>query len=76
MVPIVKDVAEAQEYVHTVENENLMNPITRLSMPQFAEMLRSSTPEKSFKINDRYKNIIAEEIVNGLDNARVISKEE
>ena len=71
MVPVVKDVEEAAQYVHTVENENLMNPITRLSMPLYNDILRSRS-----SINERYKNIIVEEMVNGLDDARVISKEE
>ena len=45
-----------------------MNPISRLSMP--------SNPEKSFKINERYKDVIAEDAIVNLDDARVISKEE
>ena len=56
--------------MHTVENENLMNPITRLSMPLYNDILRSSS------VNERYKNIIVEEVVNDLDDARVIKKEE
>ena len=77
----VKPTAEAKDYVHTEANENLMKTVCSPSMRQYTDVLRgsdvilrASSPEKSFKINERYKNILVDNP--DLDDAREISNED
>ena len=64
----VKSAAVAAPPAQTVFTVAISSPIVR----EYNDILRISSPEKSFKINERYKNLV----VDNPDDAREIDNED